>query len=139
MYMPQTYEQLSENFPMCRATFCTIVSEIRNEIEAGRYSKCNLIDEKPVGIVSVLGSVISNLYVLPSEQNKGYGTQLLTFAVNHCSGIPTLWILSTNDGAKRLYERNGFQPTGNIIQHANDIFELELRMTKDFNRSSLTK
>ena len=98
-----------------------------------------LIDEKPVGIVSVLGSVISNLYVLPSEQNKGYGTQLLTFAVNHCSGIPTLWILSTNDGAKRLYERNGFQPTGNIIQHANDIFELELRMTKDFNRSSLTK
>ena len=50
MYMPQTYEQLSENFPMCRATFCTIVSEIRNEIEAGRYSKCNLIDEKPVRV-----------------------------------------------------------------------------------------
>ena len=75
----------------------------------------------PVGIVSILGSLISNLYVLPSEQNKGYGTQLLAFAVNLCSGTPSLWILSTNDGAKRLYERSGFQPTGNVIQHSSDV------------------
>ena len=80
-----------------------------------------LVDEKPVGIVSILGSLISNLYVLPSEQNKGYGTQLLAFAVNLCSGTPSLWILSTNDGAKRLYERSGFQPTGNVIQHSSDV------------------
>ena len=50
MYMPQTYEQLSANFPMCRTTFCTIVSEIRQEIQAGRYSQCTLIDEKPVRV-----------------------------------------------------------------------------------------
>ena len=50
MYMPQTYEQLSVNFPMCKATFCTIISEIRQEIQAGRYSQCTLIDEKPVRV-----------------------------------------------------------------------------------------
>ena len=50
MYMPQTYEQLSANFPMCRTTFCAIVSEIRQEIQAGRYSQCTLIDEKPVRV-----------------------------------------------------------------------------------------
>ena len=98
-----------------------------------------LMDEKPIGIVSIQGSLISNLYVLPSEQNKGYGTLLLAFAVNHCSGAPSLWILSTNIGAKRFYERNGFQTTGNTIQHSGDIIELELRMIEDFNRSPLEK
>ena len=29
-----------------------------------------LTEEKPVGIVSVRGSLIENLYVLPGEQNK---------------------------------------------------------------------
>ena len=85
-----------------------------------------LIDQKPVGIVSVRGSLIENLYVLPDEQNKGYGTQLLLFAVEKCAESPSLWILSTNDGAKRLYERNGFEPTGNIIPHAGGVYELEL-------------
>lgn len=50
MYMPQTYEQLTADFPMCKTTFCTIVSEIRDEIQAGRYSQCALIDEKPVRV-----------------------------------------------------------------------------------------
>lgn len=85
-----------------------------------------LIDKKPVGIVSVYGNVIENLYVLPSEQRKGYGTQLLAFAVGKCTGSPSLWILSTNEGAKRLYERNGFQPTGNILEHNGGLYELEL-------------
>ena len=85
-----------------------------------------LIDQKPVGIVSVRGSLIENLYVLPDEQNKGYGTQLLLFAVEKCAESPSLWILSTNDRAKRLYERNGFEPTGNIIPHVGSVYELEL-------------
>lgn len=85
-----------------------------------------LTDGKPVGIVSVRGSVIENLYVLPDEQNKGYGTQLLSFAVKACTGIPTLWILSTNEGAKRLYERHGFRETGNMIRHTGGLCELEL-------------
>ncbi len=42
-----------------------------------------LMHEKPVGIVTVRGDLIENLYVLPSEQNKGYGTQLLAFALGN--------------------------------------------------------
>ncbi len=90
-----------------------------------------LIDEKPVGIVSIHGSLIENLYVLPCEQNKGYGTQLLAFAVGKCKESPFLWILSTNDGARRLYERNGFQPTGNIVKHAGGMCELELCLRQE--------
>ncbi len=89
-----------------------------------------LIVEKPVGIVSVHGGLIANLYVLPNEQNKGYGTQLLSFAVEKCTETPSLWILSTNDGAKRLYERNGFKPTGNIVQHTGGVYEQELCLSQ---------
>ena len=87
-----------------------------------------LTEEKPVGIVSVRGSLIENLYVLPGEQNKGYGTRLLSFAIGQCTDCPTLWILSTNTGARRLYERNGFQATGNVVQHSGGLYELELRL-----------
>ena len=85
-----------------------------------------LIDEKPVGIVSVQGDLIENLYVLPSQQNKGYGTQLLNFAQRQCTNTPRLWILNTNQGARRLYERNGFRPTGNVLHHSGGIYELEM-------------
>ncbi len=90
-----------------------------------------LIDGKPVGIVSVHGSLIENLYVLPSEQNKGYGTKLLAFAIEKCVGFPTLWILSTNDGARRLYERNGFRLTGNTVKHPSGMCELELSLRRE--------
>lgn len=90
-----------------------------------------LIEEKPVGIVSVNGNLIENLYVLPDEQNKGYGTQLLSFAISKCSRTPSLWILNTNEGAKRLYERNGFFSTGNIVQHSGGLYELELSLSSE--------
>ncbi len=85
-----------------------------------------LVDKKPVGIVSIQEGLIGNLYVLPSEQNKGYGTQLLAFAVETCTQAPSLWVLSTNDRAKRFYQRHGFQPTGRIVQHKGGVYEQEL-------------
>ena len=45
-----------------------------------------LVDEKPVGIVSVTGSLIEDLYVLPDMQNRGYGTALLQFAISRRYG-----------------------------------------------------
>ena len=68
------------------------------EMNAGK-SIYMLIDKYPVGIVSVHGSLIENLYVLPSEQRKGYGSQLLHYAIQRCSGIPCIWMLNNNEGA----------------------------------------
>ena len=61
-----------------------------------------LVEEKPIGIVSVKENLIEDLYVLPDKQNMGYGTKLLQFAVGQCNGKPTLWILENNANAKRL-------------------------------------
>ncbi len=121
---------------VCSAEFIAIhtperqKSYLESEVAKGAQIYM-LIHEKPVGIVSIYGNLIENLYVLPSEQNKGYGTQLLAFAVGKCTQSPLLWILNTNDGARRLYERNGFKPTGNIVQHTEGMYELELCLRQE--------
>ncbi len=88
-----------------------------------------LIEEFPVGIVSLHGDLIENLYILPSEQRKGYGTKLLRFAIGQCENSPTVWVLSNNLAAKRLYKKHDFQPTGRHKYLREGLFEIELKIT----------
>lgn len=87
-----------------------------------------LVNEVPVGIVSVTGSLIEDLYVLPDMQNRGCGTELLRYAESRCDGTPTLWILENNVDAARLYRRMGFRETGrrNAITEGLDEIEFAL-------------
>lgn len=87
-----------------------------------------LVDEKPVGIVSITGSLIEDLYVLPDMQNRGYGTELLRFAKGLCTAIPALWILENNAGARRLYHRMGFRETGRRHSITDGLDEIELAL-----------
>ena len=102
---------------------------LRRELAAGKHIYM-LIDDCPVGIVSVHGDLIENLYVLPSEQRKGYGSQLLHYAIQQCTGIPCLWILNNNEGAYRLYTKNGFKETGNRKQLNDTLYEVELSLSR---------
>lgn len=85
-------------------------------------------NETPVGVVSVDGSLIENLYILPEAQNRGCGSKLLRFAMARCAETPTLWILNVNDGARRLYRRFGFRETGKQNRLSDTIFEYEMRL-----------
>lgn len=120
---------------ICSAEFLAIHTPERqrdyleSQIEKGAQLYM-LLNEKPVGIVTVRGNLIENLYVLPREQNKGYGTRLLAFAMEKCVESPVLWVLSTNDRAKRFYERHGFQSIGNVVHHADGLYEEELRLNQ---------
>ena len=89
-----------------------------------------LVEEGPVGIVSVNGSLIEDLYVLPEEQNRGYGTALLRFAVAKCVGTPTLWVLENNTEAERLYRRMGFERTGRAQAITDGLDEIELALSE---------
>ena len=84
-----------------------------------------LAEEKPVGVATVTVSVIADLYVLPEERSRGYGTLLLRHAMDACAGAPTLWFLENNTGAERLYRRNGFLPTGRVLEHPGGYAERE--------------
>ena len=81
---------------------------------------------KPVGIVSIRDDVVGDLYVLPDEQGRGYGTQLLRFAMEKCTGTPTLWVLSSNRRAMNLYERLGFHATGECHILSEALSEIEM-------------
>ena len=72
------------------------------------------------------GSLIENLYVLPTEQRKGYGAMLLHYVLKQCHDIPSLWILSNNDRANAFYKKYGFVESGRKKQLRNDLFEVEL-------------
>ena len=101
---------------------------IQSEMDKGKAFYM-LVDHKPVGIVSVQESLIENLYILPTEQRKGYGAMLLQYILQLCDGIPHLWILSNNERADAFYKKHGFIETGKRKQLRNDLFEIELVYT----------
>ncbi len=98
---------------------------LREKMQNGSRVFLLLAEEQPVGVVTVTGSVIADLYVLPEQRNQGYGTCLLRYAMGECAGSPTLWILANNTGAERLYRRDGFIPTGRVVEHPGGFDELE--------------
>jgi GNAT superfamily N-acetyltransferase len=57
-------------------------------------------------------SEIGAIYLLPGYWGKGYGKQLMDFAVNRLKELSyckiTLWVLEENKRARRFYERYGF-------------------------------
>ena len=88
-----------------------------------------LNEDKPIGVVSVTGSLIEDLYILPDQQNHGYGTCLLRYAIGQCEGTPTLWILENNKGAEKLYRREGFRETGRKNAITDKLDEIEFSLS----------
>lgn len=99
---------------------------LRGELMAGKHIYM-LIKDCPVGIVSVYGGLIENLYVLPSQQRKGYGTELPLFAVSKCEKPPRLCILESNRAAYSLYTKYGFRLTGQTHVLSDTLSEIEMR------------
>ena len=99
---------------------------LRKEIESGKQVFM-LMDEKPVGVVSVHGNLIENLYVLPACWGKGYGSALLEYAQRQCCGVPALSVLSSNTQARAFYEKRGYAYTGETRRLAEGLYELDMQ------------
>ena len=103
------------------------ISFLQEELDSGKKIYL-LTDHRPVGIVSVDGSRIANLYVLPEEQRKGYGRILLDYAISKCKGTPCLWVLSNNRIAEQLYYKRGFRDSGIRKYISSNIYQFEMRL-----------
>ena len=75
-----------------------------------------IVEGKEIGVVGweefPIYLLLKQLYLLPKYQGKGLGTEVLHHTKEKAKtlGKPIrLQTLRTNLGAKRLYERNGFQ------------------------------
>jgi len=97
---------------------------LQGEMDRGRQLFL-LTDQVPVGVVSVDQDVIGNLYIYPAHWRKGYGTELLRFAETKCK-TPRLWVLNTNEQARRFYEARGYALTGREKVLSQTLKELEM-------------
>jgi len=72
--------------------------------------------DAPVGVWE-----IQNLHVDPERQGAGVGGELfrrgLALAVAQGAGTLTLWVVESNDRARRFYERRGMQLDGGRQMH----------------------
>ena len=62
-----------------------------------------------VGFLALEGSTVDHLYVPPSAQARGVGSGLLAVAKERRPGGLRLWVFQANEGARRFYERHGFE------------------------------
>ena len=66
------------------------------------------VDSKLVAFCAYREGWLDHLYVLPEYQRRALGTALLNDAM-HASSELQLWVFQRNEGARRFYERNGFE------------------------------
>ena len=74
------------------------------------------IDGEPAGSVAVGHGFLRNLYVLPKHQGSGVGSTLHDHALERLRELGVneakLWTLEGNHGARRFYERRGWNLNG---------------------------
>ena len=97
---------------------------LQRQIDGGK-DLYMLTDDIPVGIVSVSGNMIENLYVLPERWHCGYGSHLLAFAIGKCDANPVLTVLN-NNSAIEMYRKFGFKETGKTIPLNPELWEIEM-------------
>ena len=123
----------------CEPAFVEMHTSERQQMYIQNKMNCGskfymMIEDEPIGIVSVKDNLIEDLYILPQKQRMGYGTKLLQFAVAQCTDTPALWILENNVNAKRLYHKMGFQETGRISAITDRLDEIELAWRTGFSQ-----
>lgn len=80
------------------------------------------LEDTLIGAYCIDGEFIRDFVILPSYQNRGYGSRMLNNCIQRMTqrmGKKTilLRVAKTNSGAKRFYERNGFIELSNFAEH----------------------
>lgn len=88
-----------------------MLNYIKGKIESNYDIFIDYYNKKPVGIIGInpADEEICLLYTLPEEQGKGFGTELLEYALSKCEK-PYITVLDTNTKAIEFYKKRGFVP-----------------------------
>lgn len=70
-----------------------------------------VMDDQPVGFISLLGQTVGGLFVSPDHHRQGIGQRLIARALT-LRGALDLDVYADNDGARRFYAAMGFQHVG---------------------------
>jgi len=97
----------------------TYLSQLHTEAETRDWVRHPLLRDLEVWVAEDAGQVVGfaalgermleQLYVHPDEQGRGLGTVLLDRSKLRRPGGIRLWVFQKNLGARRFYERRGFE------------------------------
>ena len=82
---------------------------IMKDIERNRVFLCLDGSRNAVGTVTIKKNEISRLFVLPSYQGMGYGTEMLDFAEQAIFTQYSKIVLDASLPAKKIYQRRGYK------------------------------
>ncbi len=85
---------------------------IERDINENRVYLCISDADEVTGTVTVSGSEIGRLFVLPQFQGKGYGGKLLSFAELEIARNYEFAVLDVSFPAKAIYLKRGYQAVG---------------------------
>lgn len=92
---------------------------ISADIEAGLVYLA-ISNEKAVGTVTVSGDSINRLFVLPDEQGKGFGGELLRFAEKKVAESYGTARLDSSLPAKKIYLKKGYMVIDSYVVEAEE-------------------
>lgn len=84
-------------------------TNICNDIKLQQVYLCFDVMQNVVGTVTIKNNEICRLFVLPSHQGKGYGTEMLDFAEMIISNKYSKVVLAASLPAKNLYIKRGYK------------------------------
>ena len=86
-------------------------------------------DDMPPGTLELIA-----IYFLPQHWRRGYGTQCMSFVLNHCQEKEakqvSLWVFEENQNARSFYRKLGFEPDGAKKTVAPDSPVWEIRLVR---------
>ena len=86
---------------------------------------CVKFDNRMIGFLTInkKDGEIWAIYLLEEFRSRGYGKEILDFAIDELKNIGhkniTLWVFEKNTGARRFYENNGFSFDGTKRETTN--------------------
>lgn len=100
---PHYYPMGAVDFFIAHHSTENIASDIDDNIVSIAFS-----EGKPIGTVTVKNDNINRLFVLPEEQGKGFGSQLLHFAESKIAKKYGTARLDSSLPAKQIYLKKGY-------------------------------
>lgn len=81
-----------------------------------------------LGFGAICGNEIRALFVHPEHRGKGIGKSLFEFLLSNIQGQPCLYVASTNQPAKYLYQQYGFSVTDTFETTYNQVSVIAQKM-----------
>lgn len=132
---PRAAEVYTLSWRESHKTVCSLEFLQKRDCAAYLYGKIESLylisDPEIVGVFCLTDWELSDLYIHPDYQGRGYGRYCVDFGIN--SGARFLTVLSNNEKAIRLYEKMGFRFTDRNIQLRENLWEREMEYTEKNN------